>query len=169
VPARTSGWYWTERIGLGVDAGEHPYDRSRTFFRDEADFPGPKTMSAAAEWLRVGAPNHARWMLFVDEFDPHEPFDTPAPWIGRYDDDWEGEPIIWPPYDVNTVASGRLSEREARHIRANYGAKLSMIDHWFGEILAALDDGDLWASTAVFVCTDHGHYLGEKDIWGKPV
>ncbi|MGH8631371.1 MAG: sulfatase-like hydrolase/transferase, partial [Burkholderiales bacterium] len=20
----------------------------------------------------------------------------------------------------------------------------------------------------VFVCTDHGHYLGEKDIWGKP-
>lgn len=22
--------------------------------------------------------------------------------------------------------------------------------------------------TAVIVCTDHGHYLGEKDVWGKP-
>ncbi|HEY1740398.1 MAG TPA: sulfatase-like hydrolase/transferase, partial [Acidimicrobiia bacterium] len=43
-----------------------------------------------------------------------------------------------------------------------------MIDHWFGEIMAALDDGALWDSTAVIVCTDHGHYLGEKDIWGKP-
>ena len=20
----------------------------------------------------------------------------------------------------------------------------------------------------MIVCTDHGHYLGEKDIWGKP-
>jgi hypothetical protein len=76
--------------------------------------------------------------------------------------------LIWPPYDVNAVAEGRLSDREARHIRANYGAKLSMIDHWFGQILNALDDQDMWDSTAVIVCTDHGHYLGEKDIWGKP-
>ena len=61
-----------------------------------------------------------------------------------------------------------LSEREGRQIRANYGAKLSMIDHWFGRVLDALDDRALWDDTAVIVCTDHGHYLGEKDIWGKP-
>ena len=104
----------------------------------------------------------------MDEFDPHEPFDTPEPWAGRYDPDWEGELLIWPPYDVGAVAAGRLSEREGRQIRANYGAKLSMIDHWVGEVFAALDERGLWESTAVIVCTDHGHYLGEKDIWGKP-
>ena len=43
-----------------------------------------------------------------------------------------------------------------------------MIDHWFGRLITALDDQALWDSTAVIVCTDHGHYLGEKDIWGKP-
>jgi hypothetical protein len=43
-----------------------------------------------------------------------------------------------------------------------------MIDHWVGEVFAALDARGLWDSTAVIVCTDHGHYLGEKDIWGKP-
>jgi arylsulfatase A-like enzyme len=43
-----------------------------------------------------------------------------------------------------------------------------MIDHWFGDIVGALDDRGLWDTTAVIVCTDHGHYLGEKDIWGKP-
>jgi arylsulfatase A-like enzyme len=107
-------------------------------------------------------------LLFVDEFDPHEPFDTPAPWAGRYDPRWEGELLIWPPYDVGAVAAGRLSEREGRHIRANYGSKLSMIDHWVGEVFAALTARGLWESTAVIVCTDHGHYLGEKDIWGKP-
>ena len=66
------------------------------------------------------------------------------------------------------MAQGRLSEREGRQIRANYGAKLSMIDHWVGEVFAALSDRGLWDTTAVVVCTDHGHYLGEKDIWGKP-
>ena len=61
-----------------------------------------------------------------------------------------------------------MSEREGRQIRANYGAKLSMIDHWVGEVFDALTERGLWESTAVIVCTDHGHYLGEKDIWGKP-
>src|SRR5271156_782117 len=106
-------------------------------------------------------------MLFVDEFDPHEPFDTPEPWAGRYDPEWDGERLIWPPYDVGAVAAGRLSEREGRQIRANYGAKLSMIDHWVGEVFDALDERGLWESTAVGVGTDHGHYLGEKAAGGR--
>ena len=146
-----------------------PYDVSRTYFRSEEDFPGPRTMRAAAEWLGGAAHRHPqKWMLFVDEFDPHEPFDTPEPWARRYDPDWRDELLIWPPYDVGAIAEGRLTEREGRQIRANYGAKLSMIDHWFGRITTALDDAALWDSTAVIVCTDHGHYLGERDIWGKP-
>ena len=167
LPARPGGWYWKRAFDFGEGA-ERPYDRSRTFFRSEEDFPGPKTMKASADWLRRATPHHDRWFLFVDEFDPHEPFDTPEPWLGRYDPDWDEDLLIWPPYDVGAVASGRLTEREGRQVRANYGSKLSMIDHWFGEVTAALDDQDLWDTTAVVVCTDHGHYLGEKDLWGKP-
>jgi arylsulfatase A-like enzyme len=169
LPARGGGWYWRDRLGLGgAGIGDRPYDRSRTFFRAEEDFPGPRTMRAAADWLRRGASGDAPFMLFVDEFDPHEPFDTPEPWAGRYDPEWDHDLLIWPPYDVGAVGAGRLSEREGRQIRANYGAKLSMIDHWVGQVFAALDQRGLWDSTAVIVCTDHGHYLGEKDIWGKP-
>jgi arylsulfatase A-like enzyme len=146
----------------------HYYDVSRTHFREELDFPGPRTMSAAARWLAESARFHDRFMLFVDEFDPHEPFDTPAPWANRYDPDWDDELIIWPPYSVGTVARGVLTEREARHVRANYGSKLSMIDHWFGRLLDQVEALDLWQDTAIIVCTDHGHYLGEKDIFGKP-
>ena len=153
------------RPAQGLD---RPYDTSRTYFRSEDDFPGPRTMRAATEWLDGASAHHDRWFLFVDEFDPHEPFDTPDPWAHRYDPDWPHPLLIWPPYDVNAVAEGRLTEREGRQIRANYGAKLSMIDHWFGRILDALDAQSLWDSTAVVVCTDHGHYLGEKDTWGKP-
>ena len=133
LPARGGGWYWQERMGFGVtaDHGLRPVAHV---------LPGGGGLSRAAhdarrrrDWLREGAPGRAsRFLLFVDEFDPHEPFDTPAPWAGRYDPDWEGELLIWPPYEVGAVAAGRLSEREGRHIRANYGAKLSMIDYWVG-------------------------------------
>jgi arylsulfatase A-like enzyme len=61
-----------------------------------------------------------------------------------------------------------LTEREAHQVRACYGAKLTMIDAWLGRVLDALDEAALWDTTAVFVTTDHGHYLGEKDVWGKP-
>ena len=57
-----------------------------------------------------------------------------------------------------------------------------MIDHWFGRIVQQLDDAAMWDDTAVIVCTDHGHYLGEErtpagaagdgtrvDLWGKPM
>jgi arylsulfatase A-like enzyme len=145
-----------------------PYDDSRGWFRGEADFPGPRTMAAAARWLEASARHHERFLLFVDEFDPHEPFDTPEPWASRYDPDWEGPHLVWPPYTRGGVAGGVLTERQARQLRACYGAKLSMIDHWLGRVLDAFDRLELWSDTALFLCTDHGHYLGEKDLFGKP-
>ncbi|MFI4935416.1 MAG: sulfatase [Caulobacterales bacterium] len=145
-----------------------PYDDSRGWFRGEADFPGPRTMAATARWIDENAGQHQRFMLFVDEFDPHEPFDTPEPWASKYDPDWTGPHMIWPPYVVGGLERGVLDARQACQIRSQYGAKLSMIDHWFGQVLDAIDRRQLWDDTAVIVTTDHGHYLGEKDIWGKP-
>jgi len=160
---------WAGAPALPATATTHRnYDKSRTWFRSEDDFPGPRTMRAAAEWLEVCAPAHDRFFLFIDEFDPHEPFDTPQPWAARYDPGWRDPLIIWPPYSTAVLASGVLTERQARHVRANYGSKLSFIDHWLGKVLEVLDQRRLWADTAVILCTDHGHYLGERDYFGKP-
>ena len=148
--------------------GHMPYDDSRGYFRSEADFPGPKTMAAAARWVEDNAGQHERFMLFVDEFDPHEPFDTPEPWASKYDPDWEGPHLIWPPYVVGGLTKGVLTKRHGWQLRMQYGAKLSMIDAWFGRLLDAIEAKGLADDTMVVLCTDHGHYLGEKDIWGKP-
>lgn len=148
--------------------GAMPYDNSRGWFRGEADFPGPRTLAAAARWLGENAGRHERFFLMVDEFDPHEPFDTPEPWASRYDPEWEGPHLIWPPYGVGMQAKGVIDARQSRQIRASYGAKLSMIDAWLGRVLETLGAKGLWDDTLVILATDHGHYLGEKDIWGKP-
>jgi arylsulfatase A-like enzyme len=155
LPARPGPW-------------PHPYDESRTWFREEADFPGPATMRRAAEWLDGVTDQEAPFLLVVDEFDPHEPFDTPEQWAHRYDPA-PGEPAyIWPPYCTDGIASGQLTELDGRRLRAAYGAKLSMIDHWLGRVLDTFDRRGLWDDTALVLCTDHGHYFGERDIWGKP-
>ena len=165
-------WIGAPALPARTAAIHRHYDVSRTWFRAENDFPGPRTMTAAAEWLdreltAERAP-HERSLLVVDEFDPHEPFDTPEPWASRYDAEWVGDRMIWPPY-ARTEAESGLSEREQRHLRAQYGAKLSMIDHWFGRILDVIDRRAAWDTTAVILCTDHGHYLGENGgMWGKP-
>ena len=46
-------------------------------------------MQTAADWIEQNAGYHDRFLLFIDEFDPHEPFDTPEPWANRYDPDWQ--------------------------------------------------------------------------------
>jgi arylsulfatase A-like enzyme len=85
-----------------------------------------------------------------------------------YGNDQEGALAIWPPYLVNAIGGGHLDPTRAGHIRNNYGAKLTMIDHWFGHLLEAIDEAGLSETTGVIVCTDHGHYLGEHDLFGKP-
>ncbi len=142
---------------------EHPYYRSRRRFLSEEDFPGPKTMRAAAQWLDENAGLHAKSFLFVDEFDPHEPFDVPEPFASMYDPDWSGGHLIWPPY----LTSG-IDAREGRQIRAQYLGKLTMIDAWLGRLLDVLDRRALWDNTMVILTSDHGIYLGEHDTWGKP-
>ena len=104
MPARSGGWFMKKVFGFESERG---YDRSRTFFRHESDYPGPRTMTAAARFLTDATPHHERWFLFVDEFDPHEPFDTPAPWAGRYEEHpWDDEWIVWPPYVDGGVSGG---------------------------------------------------------------
>ncbi len=156
-------WVGAPKFGRNL-----PYDTNRGWWGAEHEFPGPRVMSEAARWIREEAPAHDRFLLFIDEFDPHEPFDTPEPYASMYDPDWGGPHLYWPPYAIGAQAKGVLDAREARQIRAQYGGKLTMIDAWFGRLLDAIDASPMAHDTAVIVCTDHGHYLGEKDTWGKP-
>jgi len=161
LPARAAGWFY-ERT-MGVDPITRGYDRSRTFFRAEEDFPGPRVMTEATRFLTDATPFHDRWFLFVDEFDPHEPFDTPAPWLGRYEDEpWPEELLIWPPYADGAIVRGQLTEREGRHIRANYGSKLSMSP----DIAALFEKNDFQFRRNIIGCS-LSHYSLWKLISGE--
>ncbi|MEF2072678.1 sulfatase [Consotaella aegiceratis] len=139
-------------------------------FDDERDFFPAKVMSAACEWLgenRDGRP----FFLQVESFDVHEPFDAPEPYASMYGNGDDRDRFdLWPPYqDAARQAEfmAATSDEELAFIRSQYGAKLTMVDHWLGELMKTLDRENLWDDTAVIVTTDHGHDLGERGNFGK--
>ncbi len=118
-------------------------------------------MAAACEWLDR---NHeAPFFLYVDTFDPHEPWDPPRHYVDLYDPGYEGERVTYPRY----APPDFLSEAELKHARALYAGEVSLVDTWIGKVLAKVDALGLDKDTYVFVTTDHGFCHGEHDLIGK--
>jgi hypothetical protein len=68
----------------------------------------------------------------------------------------------WPPYQDPkrcTEFLAQAGDAELAWIRAQYYGKVTMVDHWLGRVLDALDRHNLWANTAIVLTTDHGHDL----------
>lgn len=149
-----------ERIHYGQDASQYRHNREKFF--DEEHYPSPCTLKNAAEWIEEHAEND-NWMLFVDSFDPHEPFDFPDEDQGEYPDDYDGKLFYWPEYASNDQATAPAIE----HIRRRYATLITMSDRWIGKILDVLDRRGLWNDTMVILTTDHGHMLGEKGWMAK--
>ncbi len=137
------------------------YGLNRTKFRHEQDYPGPLTLQAAAEWLENNR-EADNYLLWVEVFDPHEPFDSPAEYLAQYDDDYSGPLYQWPEYKPVNVPSAAVE-----HIRKRYAALLTMTDHWFGKVLDVMDRQNVWDDTLVALTADHGYMLGEHGFMAK--
>jgi arylsulfatase A-like enzyme len=170
IPADAPIPAWVERVERWrPGAGRRYYANVKDFAGEEDYFPA-KVFSGAARWLRKHA-GGAPFFLQVESFDVHEPFDIPEPYASMYADGALRDRFdIWPPYqDTEQLASfmAQASAEELAFIRSQYAGKLTMVDRWFGALIAALDELDLWKDTAVIVTTDHGHDLGERGTFGK--
>ncbi len=80
--------------------GHHLADLHRwhnRYPRYEADSFPAKTGNLTVRWLEE---NHKAgpFFLWVDFFDPHEPWDPPEYLVKRYDPDYDGTPMIHPNY-----------------------------------------------------------------------
>ena len=134
-------------------------NRNRTHEREWHD---PQTVQAAIDWLEENYLQE-RFLLYLDLFGIHEPWDPPQHYVDMYDPGYEGEKVILPRYDY----AGYMSDAELRHCRALYAGMITMTDAWLGRLFAKLETLDLWESTAILFMSDHGFYLGEHGFVGK--
>ena len=134
----------------------------------ETDWSAPATMRTAMEWLER---NYTResFLLWVDCFDPHEPWDPPQHYVDLYDPNYDL------PEDCDYPVNARcdfLSERELKHTRARYAGEVTMVDRWFGQLIETVQLTGLWDDTMIVFTADHGHYLnypGDGGLIGKPL
>ncbi len=125
------------------------------------EFPTPKTFLGAIDWLRAneGADD---FLLWVEGFDPHEPFDCPQEYLNRYGDDWQGPLNLWTGYGPTEGGDDALC-----HLRRQYAGTTSMADEYLGKLLDELQRQGIFDETLVILTTDHGHLIGEHGCTGK--
>jgi len=141
------------------------YLRNRTAFLTEEDHCTPRVIRAAIRWLEeVAARQTDKLFLWVDCFDPHEPWDPPEPFRSMYDPDYNGHELIDP---IPGPVEGYLTEPELRHTKALYGGQVSFVDKWIGVLLDRIRELGLYENSLIVFLSDHGEPLGEHGIVRK--
>jgi len=102
--------------------------------------------------------------LWLDSFDPHEPWDPPISYVKMYDPDYRGKQIIDP---VPGLVEGYLSEKELKHIKALYAGEVTMVDKWVGIFLDELKRLGFFENSLIIFISDHGEPFGEHGIIRK--
>ncbi|NQT53640.1 sulfatase-like hydrolase/transferase, partial [bacterium] len=141
---------------------------TRAHRRVETDWFAPGTYVKAIEWLEQ---NYTRddFLLWVDTFDPHEPWDPPQHYTDLYDPGFEGRRFDAPTYGLRKKMG--ITNAELRNIRARYAGEVSMVDTWVGQLLAAVERLGIADETAIVFTSDHGTMFdgpGDNGLLCKP-
>ncbi len=116
-----------------------------------------RLMRRASAWLEANA-GQQPFFLWVDSFDPHEPW-TPPPEFDKYTDpNYTGKRIVLPP---GGPAEAHLTPEEIAFIRGLYAGECAYVDHYVGVLLDTLRRLGLYDDTLIVLIADHGHPLAD--------
>ena len=146
-----------EHLGLWSDQ----YDLNKTRFVAESDYATPKTFQGAIDWLQQNR-FADDYFLWIEAFDPHEPFDCPEEYVELYGDTWDG-----PIYNWSHCEEVDGDGDAVKHLQKLYAATLTMTDRWFGKLLEELEAHGRFEDTLIILTTDHGHMLGQHGVTSK--
>ena len=141
-------------------AGMTQYLLNQRDRRSEEDWQAPRVFRAAARWLEDNRDN-GPFFLWVDSFDPHEPWDPPAGYADAYAPPAGGGDYIFPQNFAG------ISEAEKARTRALYYGEVTLVDRWLGFLLGRLEHLGLREETLVVIVSDHGTELWDDGRFGK--
>jgi arylsulfatase A-like enzyme len=161
---------WVERVERYRPGMARSYWANVRDFGPEEDYFPAKVFGGAGRWLEENS-SGGPFFLQVESFDVHEPFHAPEPYRSLYADGSRIDDFnIWPPYQDSEAEARFLADAtpdDLDFIRAQYAAKVTMVDRWFGEFMGTVERLGLLDDTAIIVTTDHGHDLAERGRFGK--
>lgn len=126
-------------------------------FEKEEDYFPAKVVLEAINWLEKNRV-HNRVFLWIDCFDPHEPWDPPPRFDIYTDSSYRGPRLILP---MGGFASSWASEEEIKYIRGLYAGEVSFVDHWLGVLFKRLEELGYFDDSLIILTADHGHPLAD--------
>jgi arylsulfatase A-like enzyme len=141
----------------------HQFSRNVAGFETEADYFTARVYDSAIEWIERNY-RQGGFFLWVDSFDPHEPWFPPYYYSDLYDPDYEGVEPIGCTYGDWTE---HLTPRQLKRMRAHYAGEVTFLDRYVGKLLAKLVDLGIDDETLIVLISDHGHVIGEHGLVGK--
>jgi arylsulfatase A-like enzyme len=129
----------------------------------------------AISFIRKNREHDRPWLLSINPFDPHPPYDPPWEYYRRYEPDTLPGPHL---READLVLQGRIERAgvdfqsqaraippdEGARIQAAYYAMIELIDHEFGRLLDFLDRSGQREDTIVIFMSDHGEALGDHGL-----
>jgi len=120
-------------------------------FHSEEDYFCAQTFRTAVRWLEHNI-NRKPFFLWVDTFDPHEPFDCPKEYALMYYDKYPCERYIW----AYGADHRKVTPEDVPAIRGVYCGLVSLVDRWAGHLLDAIERLGLFEDSLVIFTSDHG-------------
>lgn len=110
-------------------------------------------------WLDRRQP--ARFLAFLNFYDPHHPYLPPTPYRQRFSPQH-------PPSLVSRESgdAADYTEAERAELLLAYETSIAYLDEQLGALFAALQTRGLLANTLVVVTSDHGEAFGEAGLMG---
>lgn len=124
---------------------------------DEQDWFAARVFGQAIDWLDRNR-RRDKLFLWIDSFDPHEPWLPPERFDVYTDPAYQGQKLIMP---MGGQASEWATPEEQRYLRGLYAGECAYVDHWLGRLLAAMGDLGYLDRSLVVIVADHGHPLGD--------
>jgi arylsulfatase A-like enzyme len=121
------------------------------------DFYCAQVVREACDWLEDNK-GSSRLFLWVDSFDPHEPWSPPEEFNHYTDPHYKGKRYILPP---GGMASDYFSDEEISHIRGLYDGEVAYVDHYIGKLLDFLEREGFFDNSIILFLSDHGHPLAD--------
>ena len=124
-----------------------------------------RLFARGAEFLRDNS-GRDDFFLWIDCFDPHEPWDSPEEFLRRFDDTTGGDGSIDPRF-FSHHGTQDYPAALARRKKAQYSSKVAWMDYCLGQFLHEFLDSTLAKNTLLILTSDHGTNLGERSRFGK--
>ena len=137
---------WMKRV-FGLDVGFEHYDDEQV--HSVTGRLASEVTDAALSWL--SQPDERPFFLFLNYYDPHSPFQAPAP------------------YTFEFVPPQRHTQRglaNSKNWLDLYDAEILYTDEHVGRLLDELRRTQRFDNTLIVVTSDHGELFGEQGHWG---